>query len=326
MPATSRTYWLTTPCRLRRQDDSIRVERDGHPPTFLPIEDVRDIIAAAEVDLNTSMMSLLNKHRIQIHILGYYGDYAGSFLPAETAVSGTVALNQMRLASDDEHALPIARALIDNAAFNIRWVIDRKLLTRSYGVLKESIAEATTREQLMAAEGNFRRSAWEVLDTRLPDWLQLDGRSRRPPRNAGNAVISYINGILYARILSALRLTPLHTGIAFLHATMQRHRHSLALDLAEVFKPLFAERILIRLANRRQLKPQHFDINTNQAMLSESGRKLIVQTVRDDLAETVKHRTLGRNVSYDELIYLDALALTRTCLEGSTYTPFRVWW
>jgi hypothetical protein len=74
----------------------------------------------------------------------------------------------------------------------------------------------------MGAEGTFRRSAWEVLDTRLPEWLQLGGRSRRPPRNAGNAFISYVNGITYARMLTAVRLTPLHSGIAFLHSTMER--------------------------------------------------------------------------------------------------------
>ncbi|AUS77236.1 subtype I-B CRISPR-associated endonuclease Cas1 [Actinoalloteichus sp. AHMU CJ021] len=326
MPAASRTYWLLNPCRLRRQDDSIRVEREGKPPAFVPIKDVRDIIALAEVDLNTSMISLLNKHRVAIHILSHYGDYAGSFLPAETSVSGTVALNQARIASDDGESLTIARSLVDTAAFNIRRVIDRKLLTRPYGVLTEALEAATTREQLMAAEGNFRRSAWEALDTKLPDWLQLDGRSRRPPRNAGNAVISFINGTVYARILTGLRLTPLHTGVAFLHASTQRHRHSLALDLAEVFKPLFAERILLRLANRKQLKKHHFDVGSNQAMLSEAGRKFIVQTVRDDLAESVNHRTLGRKVTYDELIYLDALALTRTCLEGTPYKPFRIWW
>ncbi|MGI8311444.1 hypothetical protein [Saccharopolyspora hattusasensis] len=61
-------------------------------------------------------------------------------------------------------------------------------------------------------------------------------------------------------------------------------------------------------------------------MLSDAGRKLLITTIRDDLATTVKHRELGRNVTYDELIYLDALALTRHCLEDQPYKPFRVWW
>jgi CRISPR-associated protein Cas1 len=80
------------------------------------------------------------------------------------------------------------------------------------------------------------------------------------------------------------------------------------------------------MAGRRQLKEHHFHTNLNQAMLNDTGRKLVIQTVRDELGTTVAHRTLNRNVAYEELIYLDALQLTKTCLEGHTFSPFRIWW
>lgn len=326
MPAAARTYWLTTPCRIRRKDQSLLIERADGAPVHIPITDVRDIVACESVDVNTAVISLLNRHRIDVHFLSHYGDYAGSLLTAETGASGQTVLAQARLADDPKAALAIARSIVLSTAANVRRVVDRKLLARPMTVLESSVAEASSPEELMGAEGTFRRSAWAVLDTRLPGWLRLDGRSRRPPRNAGNAFISYVNGIVYARLLSAVRLTPLHSGIAFLHSTMERQRHSLVLDLAEVFKPLFAERLLLRLAGRGQLKPSHFDVDVNQAMLSDSGRKLVVQTVRDELAVTIQHRSLGRNVAYDELLYLEALRLTRTCLEGTPYKPFRIWW
>jgi CRISPR-associated protein Cas1 len=107
---------------------------------------------------------------------------------------------------------------------------------------------------------------------------------------------------------------------------MERQRHSLVLDLAEVFKPMFAERLLIRLSAREQLREQHFDSSVEKAMLSDAGRKFVVQIVRDELATTVQHRALRRRVAYDELLYLEALRLTRRCLEGMTYKPFRIWW
>jgi CRISPR-associated protein Cas1 len=244
-------------------------------------------------------------------------------LTAETSTSGETVIAQARLAGNGAASFEIARNVVRAAAFNVRRVVDRKLLTQPYSVLERS---AASRDQLMGAEGTFRRSAWEVLDTRLPEWLRLGGRSRQPLRNAGNAFISYANGITYARLLTAIRLTPLHSGIAFLHSTMERQRHSLVLDLAEMFKPLFAERLLLRLSGRGQLKPHHFDTDTNQAMLSDTGRKLVVQTIRDELAVTVQHRTRGRKVAYDELLYLEALQLTRACLEKDQYKPFRIWW
>ena len=326
MATAARTYWLTAACRIARKDQSLIIERADGTAVHIPVTDVRDIVACAPADLNTAVISLLNTYRINVHFLSYYGDYAGSLLTSETGTSGETVMAQGRLADDAAASLGIARSLVRATAFNVRRVVSRDLLTRPHSVLETAAAAATTRDQLMGAEGNFRRSAWEVLDTRLPGWLQLGGRSRRPPRNAGNAFISYANGITYARQLTAVRLTPLHSGIAFLHSTMERHRHSLVLDLAEVFKPLFAERLLLRLAGRGQLKPHHFDADTNQAMLSEAGRKLVVQTIRDELAVTVQHRALGRKVAYDELLYLEALQLTRTCLEKAPYKPFRIWW
>lgn len=302
------------------------IERENASPVHIPITDVRDIVACAETDINTAVVSLLNRHRINVHLLSYYGDYAGSLLTSDTSTSGETVLAQARLAGAPEAALKIARDIVETTAFNVRRVVDRQLLKGPYTALQKTVAEAESAAHLMGAEGTFRRSAWAVIDTKLPAWLQLEGRSRRPPKNAGNAFISYVNGIVYARVLTAVRLTPLHSGIAFLHSSMERQRHSLVLDLSEMFKPLFAERLLLRMASRNQLKEHHFDSDTNQAMLSEAGRKLVVQTVRDEFAVTVAHRTLGRSVAYDELLYLDALALTRHCLENVGYRPFRIWW
>jgi CRISPR-associated protein Cas1 len=326
MPAAARTYWLTTACRIRRQDQSLVIDRESGDKVHIPITDVRDIVACAPIDINSAVVSLLNRHRVSVHFLSHYGDYAGSLLTSETSTSGETVLAQARLVSDPTASLRVARDLVLSTAFNVRRVIDRDLLAAPYATVKDSANRATSTAQLMGAEGTFRRSAWGVLDTRLPDWLQLGGRTRRPPSNAGNAFVSYVNGIMYARVLTAIRMTPLHTGLAFLHSTMERQRHSLVLDLAEVFKPLFAERLLLRLAGRDQIKPHHFDSDVNQAMLSDPGRKLVVQTVRDELATTIQHRSLGRRVAYDELLYLEALRLARHCLEGEAYKPFRIWW
>jgi CRISPR-associated protein Cas1 len=326
MPSAARTYWLTSSCRIRRKDQSLLIEREHGQDVRIPITDVRDLIACKPVDVNTSVVSLLNQHHINVHLLSYYGDYSGSLTAADTATSGEIVIAQVALATDTGRSLRIARDIVRATAFNIRRVLDRDLLKASYTVLKDKTVSAPDAASLMGIEGNFRRSAWEVLDTKLPDCLQLHGRSRRPPKNAGNAFISYVNGIVYARTVTALRLTPLHTGIAFLHSTMERQRHSLALDVAEVFKPLFAERLLVRMATRNQLKDHHFDVDSKQAMLTDTGRKLVVATVRDEFATTVKHRELNRPVAYDELLYLEALKLTRACLEGDTYKPFRIWW
>nr|WP_145492880.1 MULTISPECIES: type I-B CRISPR-associated endonuclease Cas1b [Streptomyces] len=326
MPAAGRTYWLTEPCRIRREDDSVRIERPDGSPVHIPITDIRDLIAFDHIDVNTSALSLLSRHGVTLHILDHYGNHAGHFAPAESMASATVVRRQVEVSADPEHRLTIARSLVLAAAENLRWALDTELLDPALASLHAAMPECKDTEELMGQEGNFRRTAWAVLDTQLPAWLRMNGRSRRPPTNAGNAFISYLNALVYSRVLTALRSTPLHPAIGFLHADTDRRRNTLALDLAEPFKPLLAERLLKRTAAQKHLKPSDFETDVGRAALSKNGRKKIASLVKEELAITVYHRTLKRQVSYEELIHLEALKVVRLCLENTPYKPFRPWW
>jgi CRISPR-associated protein Cas1 len=326
MAAVGRTYWLTEPCRIRREDNSVRVERPDGSPVRIPITDIRDLVAFDHVDVNTSAMSLLSRNGVTLHVLDHYGNHAGHFAPAESMSSAGVVRRQVELTADPSERLAVARALVLTTAENLRWALDTDLLDPALAALRMAVPACEDTDALMGQEGNFRRTAWAVLDTQLPPWLRLNGRSRRPPTNAGNAFVSYLNSVVYARVLTALRSTPLHPAIGFLHADTDRRRNTLALDLAEPFKPLFAERLLKRTAAQKHLKQSDFETDVGRASLSKDGRKKIATLVREELSTTVHHRTLKRQVSYEELIHLEALKLVRLCLEGKQYKPFRPWW
>jgi CRISPR-associated protein Cas1 len=326
MAAVSRTYWLTEPCRIRREGGSVRVERADGSPVRIPVTDIRDLIAFDTVDINTSAISLLSQNGVTIHVLDYYGNYAGAVTPAEDMSSAEVVRRQVTVTADQQTRLSVARSLVTATAANVRWALDTHLLDGPLSRLDDQLAGCENTGQVMGVEGNFRRTAWEVLDTSLPPWLRLGGRSRRPPANAGNAFISYANAITYARILTTLRCTPLHPALGFLHADTDRRRNTLALDLAEPFKPLFAERLLKRAAAQKTLGQSDFESGVGQASLSASGRKKIAEAIRAELAVTVYHRSLRRKVSYEELLHLEALKIVRLCLEQVPYKPFRPWW
>ncbi|GAB2607019.1 type I-B CRISPR-associated endonuclease Cas1b [Streptomyces capparidis] len=326
MAAIGRTYWLTEPCRIRREDNSIRIERADTTPVRIPITDIRDLVAFDHLDINTSAISLLSRNGVTVHVLDHYGNYAGSVTPAESMSSATVLRRQVHLTSHPDTRLPTARALVHAAADNIRWSLDTHLLDPALDTLRTALPDCHTSEEIMGQEGNFRRTAWEILDTLLPPWLRLNGRTRRPPTNAGNAFISYANAIVYARVLTTLRTTPLHPAVGFLHSDTDRRRNTLALDLAEPFKPLFAERLLRRAAAQKSLKPSDFETDIGRASLSKDGRKKVSTLIRDELATTVHHRSLKRKVSYEEILHLEALKLVRLCLEDRPYKPFRPWW
>jgi CRISPR-associated protein Cas1 len=326
MPAVGRTYWLTEPCRVRREDNSIRIERPDGSPVRIPITDIRDLVAFDHVDLNTAVMSLLSRHGVTLHVLDHYGNHAGHFTPSESMASAGVVRRQVELSSLPETGLAVARSLVLATAENLRWVLEAEVLDKPLEALRAALDDCTDSAQIMGQEGNFRRTGWAVLDTQLPPWLRLDGRTRRPPTNAGNAFISYLNAMVYARTLTALRSTPLHPAIGFLHADTDRRRNTLALDLAEPFKPLFAERLLKRGAAQKALKPSDFETDVGRASLSKDGRKKVSALMREELATTVYHRALKRKVTYEELMHLEALKMVRLCLEDTPYKPFRPWW
>ena len=326
MAAVSRTYWLTEPCRIRREDNSVRIERPDSSPVRIPVTDIRDLVLFDHADINTSAISLLSRHGISVHVLDHYGNYAGALTPAEDMSSAEVVRRQVTLTADPGVRLAVSRSLVAATAANVRWALDTDLLDGPLSRLGDQLAACTDTAQVMGIEGNFRRTAWEILDTLLPPWLRLAGRSRRPPANAGNAFISYANSITYARALTALRCTPLHPAIGFLHADTDRRRNTLALDLAEPFKPLFAERLLRRAAAQKNLTEADFESGIGHASLSARGRKKTAELIRAELAMSVYHRGLRRKVSYEELLHLEALKLVRLCLEAIPYKPFRPWW
>ncbi|CUU55441.1 CRISP-associated protein Cas1 [Parafrankia irregularis] len=326
MTAAGRTYWLTEPCRIRREDNSVSIERADATPVRIPITDIRDLVAFDNVDINTAAVSLLSRHGVTLHVLDHYGNYAGMVAGAEDTSSAHVLRRQVALTAEPEHRLTVARALVEATAANVRWALDTDLLGPALDTLAGQLPEADSSEKIMGAEGNFRRTAWAALDVTLPAWLRLDGRSRRPPANTGNAFISYINSIIYARVLTALRTTPLHPALGFLHADTDRRRNTLALDLAEPFKPIFAERLLRRAAAQKTLRQSDFEADVGSASLSKDGRKKVAAMIREEFAATVYHRTLRRKVSYEELIHLEALKIVRLCLEDKPYKPFRPWW
>ncbi len=293
MSASGRTYWLTEPCRIRREDDSVRIERADGKPVRLPITDIRDLIAFDHVDVNTSVVSLLGRHGVTVHLLDYYGNYAGALTPTESMSSALTVRRQVELTADPVRRLAIGRAIVSATAANVRWALDTDLLdtaAESFGV---QAAAAETTDALMGAEGNYRRTAWGALDTMLPAWLRLGGRTRRPPTNAGNAFISYLNSIIYARLLTAIRCTPLHPAIGFLHADTDRRRNTLALDLAEPFKPLFAERLLKRAQHRALLA----DLRLHTDPAEDS-----IRIYRIPSAALVNVETVGQELGHDDSI------------------------
>ena len=361
-----RDHYLFSNGRLRRRQNTLWFEKadDARTPgaspedtgvpsgeltgekTVLPVEAVDALHLFGEVDINSKLVVFLAQAHIPVHVYDYYGNYAATLYPREYLLSGRLTVAQVKHYLQSKKRLALAHAFVDAALFNIRRTLlyyakrtdakcagDAEAIHEALGVVEREAARApseTSIAELMAAEGRARDAyyrAWPaVLGPATAKAFPFESRSRRPPSNALNAAISFGNALCYAACLKALYRTALDPTIAYLHEPGDR-RYSLALDLAEVFKPLLVDRAIFRLLKTGRLKPKHFEPHLGGVYLTEAGRRRFVEAWDERLRRTVRHRRLGRHVSYERLIRLDAYRLVRHLTDAADpYQGFRAWW
>ncbi len=130
---------------------------------------------------------------------------------------------------------------------------------------------------------------------------------------------------MYTKVLSEIYRTQLSPTISYLHVP-EHKRFSLALDVAEIFKPLIVDRVIFNLLNKNMISENDFEKETNFLKLKERGLKIVVKEFEDALKRTVKHRQLGRSVSYQYLIRLELYKLIKHFFSEKEYQGFRIWW
>jgi len=332
----ARSYYLFRNGRLRRHQNTIYLEygdEEGRRP--IPIEDVRELYLFGEIDLNTKLLNFLGSHGVMVHFFNYYGFYTGSFCPREGNVSGHLLVRQVEHYLDPAKRLYLARQFVEGALFHIRRNLayyqrrgkglDVPLATVE-GCLSE-IGRCADIPALMGVEGRAHDAYYAAFNLVMDLEAPFQQRVRRPPDNLINALLSFGNTLLYTVTLTEVYVTQLNPTISYLHEPSQR-RFSLALDIAEIFRPLIVDRVIFRVVNRNMIGEDDLEpLGESQGVyLSEEGRKTFVRALEETLATTVYHRALKRNVSYRQLLRLEAYKLVRHLIGMEEYRPFKAWW
>lgn len=337
-----KTYYLFNPGTLERKDNTLKFtpyeeEVDGElrqagQTRYLPVEDIAEFYVFGSLHASSSLFNFLGQQDISVHFFDYYENYTGSFMPKDGLLSGRMLLAQTAAYQDSEMRLSIAKKFIEGAAFNmvknLRYYNNRGKDTQPVIDLIEGYAEHLSEvrsvPELMGIEGNIRQAYYEAFDLIL-DEFQMEGRSKQPPRNEVNALISFGNMMCYSQCLRAIHQTQLNPTISYLHTPGER-RYSLSLDITEIFKPLLVDRVIFKLLNKKELQEKHFDKKMNRCVLNQAGKKIYVKAFDDRLNETIKHRTLNRSVSYKHLMKLECYKLAKHLLGMEEYKPFKMWW
>ncbi len=303
---------------------------------FVPVETTAEIHIFGEVSLNTKLLNFLSRSHIPLHVYNYYGYWAGSYMPREQYVSGHMTLNQAAHYMDDAKRMVLARLFVRGALANMEKVLkyyDRRGASDALGEALQGFAAKSamiehpaTPEELMALEGGSRELYYKTWDDILKgEDFKFEKRTRRPPANRINALVSFGNSLMYVTVLSEIHRTHLDPRIGFLHTTNQR-RYTLNLDVAEIFKPIIVDRVIFTLANRGALQAKYFRTATEGVFLTEKGRKTFLEAYEARLKETIQHPKLGRAVSYRRMIRLELYKLEKHLLGDETYEPYVSRW
>ncbi len=329
----AQNYYLFNSGTLQRKDNSLIFRpAEGDPRTF-PVENCEALYLFGEVTLNTKLLNFLSQHQITVHVFNYYDFYAGSYVPRESLLSGRVVVDQVKHYTNKKKRIAIAQKLVEGAAHNLLknlkyYKKQGKELEKSVDLIEEweqQIPAATEIPALMGIEGNIRNEYYRCWPIIIDQKIEFEKRVYHPPDNMINALISYCNTMVYTTCLSEIYRTQLNPLVSFLHEPGER-RYSLALDLAEVFKPILSDRLIFRVLNRQQVTEKDFSQQLNFCQMNEKAIKTITREYDETLKTVIKHPSLKKQVSYRRLVRLDAYRLIKHLLGDEEYEPTKMWW
>ncbi len=327
------SYYLYKSGRLQRKDNTLQIEYKDGTKKVIPVERVNDIYVMTEFDLNTNLLNFLSQNGISAHFFNYYGFYTGTYYPKEQLVSGKLLVKQVEHYIDKKKRLKIAQQFIDAGSYNIlknlKYYQNRGKNLESYikeiESLRKYIVLTKSVEELMGIEGNIRKIYYDAWNIIINQDIGFEKRVKNPPDNAINSLISYVNTIVYTRVLSEIYKTQLNPTISYLHEPSER-RFSLCLDIAEIFKPILADRLIFSMLNKNQITEKDFEEGLNFLYIKEKARKEITKEMDAKLQTVIKHKKLGKEVSYEYLIRLEIYKLIKHLLSDEEYEGFKIWW
>lgn len=336
-----KTFYLFNPGQMERKDNTLKftpfaIDEDGTEhagqPRYLPVEDINEFYCFGSLKANSSLFNFLGQKDICMHFFDYYENYTGSFMPRDSLLSGRMLLAQTEAYQNKKKRVSIAKKFIEGASYNMvrnlmyynRRGKDMEDFIQAINDLAKKIPETTEVEELMGVEGQIRKIYYDAFDLILNDF-QMNERSKQPPQNEVNALISFGNMMCYTQCLRAIHQTQLNPTVSYLHSPGER-RYSLCLDISEIFKPIIIDRVIFRVLNRREIQEKHFDRKLNRCLLNEAGKKILVRAIEDKLEETFQHKSLARKVSFRYLIKLECYKLAKHLLGIEEYKPFKMYW
>ena len=322
------TLFVTTQrAYLAAEGETLLVKVEGKIKLRVPLHMLEGVVCFGNVGASPFLMGRCGQRNIAMAFLTERGRFLARVVGP---VSGNVLLRraQYRWADDPQRAALIARTCVAAKIANSRGVLQRGLRDHAERIAAEPVREAVRElergvrravssdsvDSVRGVEGDAARAYFGVLDHLITcgdDALRFEKRSRRPPTNAVNALLSFVYTLLLHDVVGALSAVGLDAQVGFLHRD-RPGRPGLALDLMEELRAFFADRLVLSLLNRRQVRAKGFEVReTGGVYMDDETRKTVLTAYQERKQEELKHPFLDEKTTVGMLPHLQAILLAR---------------
>jgi len=336
----SRTLYVDTPGSVvRKRGGRVRVEKKRGEASeeilSVPAVSIERAVLVGSVHCTSAVQRFFLRESIDVTVLSTTGRLQGRLTPVPSP-NVAVRLAQHEVYTDPDRSLAVACSIVQAKLRNLSVVLQRRARRHNLegaGDAADRIrtfahraASAADRNRLRGLEGQAGRvyfSTWRELVRRPEPAFYMEGRSRRPPQDAVNALLGFTYALLESDVRRACVTVGLDPYIGFLH----RPRHgcpSCALDLMEAFRPVVADAVALRLVNHRILDPDHFEHRDGGTFLTDAGRTHVYRAYDRRRKETVTTPGLGTSVALYRAFEAQARLLARALMEEESYEPFTI--
>ncbi len=336
------TLFVTTQgAYLGKDGETVAVKIEQKTVLRLPIHTLDGIVCFGSVGCSPYLMGFCAENDVAISFLTEYGKFLAML---KGPVSGNVLLRrkQFRMADNPDLSAQVAGFVLTGKIANCRTVLERCLRDHSEKIDQPFVKKVSTRlsmyiqkelqkddlDSLRGIEGDAAHQYFSVFDELIfqqKDDFIFSGRNRRPPTDRVNCLLSFVYTLLVHDVRSALESVGLDPSVGFLHRD-RPGRPSLALDMMEEFRPFLADRLVLSMINRGQVRPDGFTIKESGAVhMDDDTRKTVLTTYQKRKQESLVHPFLNEKIQIGMLFFIQALLLARFIrgdLDG--YPPF-IW-
>ena len=316
---------------LTKKDYSILFENENKK-IEIPAEVTEHINIYSQTIFSSNFFKTLNRHNIRVSLFDQYDHYIGSFMPINYHKSASILIKQVENYINKAKRLEIAKKIIDsgttNIISNLKYYnkhnddIQLDKIIDDLKICKQEMKAVKTLEILLLQEARMRELYYSSYNIILnnPEF-KFTKRTRRPPKDALNAMISFGNTIIYQKIANEIYKTKLDIRISYLHSAMRRYEN-LNLDISEIIKPILVDKVIFSLINKRIIDAKvHFEKRNNGVFLNKEGKYLFIDQLNKKLSSTITIN--NKKVSYQEILQQEVLKLLRHFKYDEEYEPFK---